>query len=163
MAPGGDENWERSVPQVTQAGGGLETSPEGDFGGEFCLACSVLLSPFPISIFSHPFPFSFWPLGILEGLVSLAIGRRSAGEAKAGRKGAVPFSTSLTLLPPHTHTHTHAHLWGKIKRARRPRSVFSGVLPPSHIVSGTMGSCVSLVGTSFVRCRKQHFLSALEN
>lgn len=132
MAPGGDENWERSVPQVTQAGGGLETSPEGDFGGEFCLACSVLLSPFPISIFSHPFPFSFWPLGILEGLVSLAIGRRSAGEAKAGRKGAVPFSTSRTLLPPHTHTHTHTHTYGERSNVHGGRGLFSQASFPHH-------------------------------
>lgn len=66
-------------------------------------------------------------------------------------------------LPTQTHTSHNPMGKDQTNALTGPGSVFSGVLPHRHIVRGTMGSCVSLVGTSVVRCRKQHFLSALEN
>ena len=112
---------------------------------------------------------SFFVPWVLWGASSLGI----VGDEDRTEKRKAHLSTNLSIFLPrartHTHTHTHTHaltlaLTGEDQTRTAARGLFSQASSPHHyIVSGTMGPCVSLVGTSFVRRRKQHFLSALEN
>ena len=137
-----------------------------------CLAFFLLLSflsGFSLFLFFFFFLVSFFVPWVLWGASSLGI----VGDEDRTEKRKAHLSTNLSIFLPrartHTHTHTHTHaltlaLTGEDQTRTAARGLFSQASSPHHyIVSGTMGPCVSLVGTSFVRRRKQHFLSALEN
>jgi hypothetical protein len=122
---------------------------------------------FPLFL-SHPLLYSFHSFSLSLGLCP-ALGQAGEGAPQCldhpdcGDTPPTPPPPHSTRSPRDAPTHGRTPLWGRIKRSRPPRSVFSGVLPHHRIVSGTMGSSVSLVGTRLVRRRKQYFLSALEN
>ena len=137
-----------------------------------CLAFFLLLSflsGFSLFLFFFFFLVSFFVPWVLWGASSLGI----VGDEDRTEKRKAHLSTNLSIFLPrartHTPTHTHTHaltlaLTGEDQTRTAARGLFSQASSPHHyIVSGTMGPCVSLVGTSFVRRRKQHFLSALEN
>lgn len=159
-ARGGLGGREASVPRVTLAGGGLEMSPEGDLGAS--LVFPLLSLP---SFLIPPLPFSVLCSFASGSLAGRGPSGRLQERARAAlRRGARPPPSWPRLQQTHARARTPTHLRGPHQTLAAGRGLFSQAsCPHRHIVRGTMGSCVSLVGTGFVRRRKQHFLPVLEN